>query len=202
MTDSLANRLLRYPSAVMMRVRIAYLRLLGAKIIGKCWLRGIEIARNPWDFRIEWASLDNHVVLLTTGDRRPEPRVVIRRGVYINRFTMIDASERIEIGENTMIGPFCYITDHDHGTDGRAPVNRQPLVGKPVRIGRDVWLGAGVIVLKGVTIGDAAVIGAGAVVTKDVAAGARMAGVPARQISAREQTINQSQSHFETPRFL
>lgn len=183
--DPIANRLLRYPSAVAMRVRIAYLRLLGARIVGRCWIRRIEIARNPWDFWIESASLDNHVVLLSTGERRAEPRVVIRSGVYINRFTMIDASERIEIGENCMIGPYCYITDHDHGGKAGIPVNQQPLVGQPVRIGRDVWLGAHVAVLKGVTIGDGAVIGAGAVVTKDVPAGAKMVGVPARQIGSR-----------------
>jgi acetyltransferase-like isoleucine patch superfamily enzyme len=185
MKDPLVNRLLRYPSAVMMRLRIARLRLLGVRLVGKCWVRRVEIPRNPWDFRIESASLDNHVVLLTTGERRQEPRVIIRAGVYINRFTMIDASEGIEICESAMIGPFCYITDHDHGRDGAAPINQQPLQSRPVRIGRDAWLGAGVIVLKGVTIGDGAVIGAGAVVTKDVPPGAVVAGVPAREIGRR-----------------
>src|SRR5260221_9243746 len=142
MKDPLANRILRYPSAIMMRLRIAYLRLLGAKIVGKCWIRKIEIARNPWDFQIEAASLDNHVVLLTTGERRANPRIVIHRGVYINRFTMIDASEQIEIGENCMIGPYCYITDHDHGGEVGIAINQQPLVSAPVPIGRDAWLGA------------------------------------------------------------
>jgi maltose O-acetyltransferase len=185
MKDPLANRLLRYPAAVVMRLRIARLRLLGVRFIGKCWVRRVEIPRNPWDFLIEAASLDNHVVLLTTGERRQEPRVIIRAGVYINRFTMIDASEHIEIGENCMIGPYCYITDHDHGGEVDIPINQQPLVSEPVRIGRDVWLGAHVCVLKGVTIGDSAVIGAGAVVTKDVLPGAKMVGVPARQFGAR-----------------
>jgi acetyltransferase-like isoleucine patch superfamily enzyme len=98
---------------------------------------------------------------------------------------MIDASERIEIGENSMIGPFCYITDHDHGGELTVPVNQQPLISKPVRIGRDVWLGAHVCVLKGVTIGDGAVIGAGAVVTRDIPALAKVAGIPAREIGVR-----------------
>jgi maltose O-acetyltransferase len=183
--DPFANRVLRYPSALIMRLRIVCLRVLGVQFIGKCWVRRVEIPRNPWDIRIEAASLDNHVVLLTTGDRRQQPRIVIRAGVYINRFTMIDASESIEICERTMIGPYCYITDHDHGCEVNAPINQQPLQSERVRIGRDVWLGAHVCVLKGVTIGDGAVVGAGAVVTKDVPSGAKMVGVPARQIANR-----------------
>jgi acetyltransferase-like isoleucine patch superfamily enzyme len=102
-----------------------------------------------------------------------------------NRFTFIDASEKIEIGENSMIGPHCYITDHDHGHAVNQPVGQQPLIGSPVCIGREVWIGAGGIILKGVTIGDGAVIGAGAVVTKSVPANVIVAGVPARQIEKR-----------------
>ena len=42
-----------------------------------------------------------------------------------------------------------------------------------MRIGSDVWIGGGAIILPGVTIGDGAVIGAGSVVTRDVGAGVR-----------------------------
>jgi acetyltransferase-like isoleucine patch superfamily enzyme len=79
-----------------------------------------------------------------------------------------------------MIGPHCYLTDHDHGFAPATQRDRQPFVSAPVVIGNNVWIGAGAAVLKGVTIGDGAVIGAGAVVTHDVAAGAVAAGVPAR----------------------
>ena len=48
--------------------------------------------------------------------------------------------------------------------------------GRPVRIGSDVWIGGGAIILPGVTIGDGAVIGAGSVVTRDVGAGATVDG--------------------------
>ena len=50
----------------------------------------------------------------------------------------------------------------------------------PVRIGRNCWLGAGVIVLPGVSIGDNAVIGAGSVVTRDVPANVLAVGNPCR----------------------
>ena len=49
-----------------------------------------------------------------------------------------------------------------------------------MRIGSDVWIGGGAIILPGVTIGDGAVIGAGSVVTRDVEAGITVAGNPAR----------------------
>ena len=49
-----------------------------------------------------------------------------------------------------------------------------------MRIGSDVWIGGGAIILPGITIGDGAVIGAGSVVTRDIAAGQTVAGNPAR----------------------
>ena len=52
----------------------------------------------------------------------------------------------------------------------------------PVAIGDRVWVGTRAVVLKGVTIGDGAVVAAGAVVTKDVPAGAVVAGLPARVV--------------------
>ena len=100
---------------------------------------------------------------------------------------MIDASKkRIELqAAGCMIGPFCYLTDHDHGMIAGTPIVTQPLVSTPMVLGADVWLGARVTVLKGVTIGEGAIVGAGAVVTRDVPAGAIAAGIPARVIRKR-----------------
>jgi acetyltransferase-like isoleucine patch superfamily enzyme len=184
--DEAVNRLIRYPRSVAMRVRIARLRLLGTHIGKHCFIRRISIPRNPWDIEIsDGVALDDGVVLLTTGERTALPRIYFASGIYCNRHTMIDASERIEIGRNCMIGPMCYITDHDHGHTAGTLINTQPLVSRRVRIGDDVWIGAAVIILKGVTVGNGAVIGAGAVVTKDVPPGAIFAGLAARQIDVR-----------------
>jgi maltose O-acetyltransferase len=184
--DEAINRLIRYPGALAMRARIARLRLLGMGIGARCFIRRINVPRNPWDIEIsEGVALDDGVVLLTTGERAALPRIYFASGTYCNRYTMIDASERIEIGRNCMIGPMCYITDHDHGHAAGAPINTQALVSKAVKICDDVWMGAGAIILKGVTVGEGAVIGAGAVVTKDVPSGAIFAGVAARQMVRR-----------------
>jgi acetyltransferase-like isoleucine patch superfamily enzyme len=146
----------------------------------------ISIPQNWNDISLEaGACLDYGVILLCTGHRKAN-RLVIRAGTYVNRYTVLDASDRLEIGANCMIGPHGYLTDHDHGHSPGKLISEQPLVSAPVRIGNNVWLGAGVIVLKGVTIGDNAVVGAGSVVTKDVPAGTKVAGVPAKLISGHK----------------
>jgi acetyltransferase-like isoleucine patch superfamily enzyme len=112
-------------------------------------------------------------------------RITIADHVQLEDFIHIAAAEEISVGEGSVIGSYVYITDHDHGRPvGRERLLDTPLVTKPTRIGRSVWIGERACVLKGVTIGDNAVVGAGAVVTKDVEQGALVAGVPARDITA------------------
>lgn len=53
---------------------------------------------------------------------------------------------------------------------------------EPIRVGNDVWFGAGVQVMPGVTVGDGCVIGAGSVVTHDIPAGSVAVGNPCRVI--------------------
>lgn len=181
----LINKLIALPSAISWRLRVHYYRLLGARL-GRCHLKKVGIPRNPWDIQIgDFTYVDDYTVLLATGDPTGQPRIIIGNHCGFNRFSIIDASEKIEIGNYVRVGPNCYITDHDHGHDINREVAKQPLVSQPVRIEDDVWIGAGAIVLKGVTIGTGAIVGAGAVVTKPVAAGIIVAGVPARKIGTR-----------------
>jgi serine acetyltransferase len=169
------------------RLRRQWLRLRGVQLGRRCWIQAIEIPTNPWDIALgDEVALDSHVVLLTTGERRMTPRIRIGSRTYINRYTMLDASDSIVVGQRCMIGPSCYVTDHDHGTQAGAEIALQPLQSSATRIGNDVWVGAGVIILKGVAIGDGAVLGAGAVVTKDVPAGAVAVGVPACVVGDRQ----------------
>lgn len=99
--------------------------------------------------------------------------------IYANfNLTLVDDTH-IYVGDHTMIGPNVVIATGGHPL---LPVLREwgMQYNMPVRIGRNCWLGAGVIVLPGVSIGDNAVIGAGSVVTRDVPANVLAVGSPCR----------------------
>ncbi len=100
-------------------------------------------------------------------------------GVFLNFNCVILDVVEVHIGAGTQIGPAVQIYTADHPRD--ADRRRAGLeFGRPVRIGRNVWVGGGAIILPGIQIGDDAVIGAGSVVTRDVPAGATVMGNPAR----------------------
>jgi maltose O-acetyltransferase len=100
-------------------------------------------------------------------------------GVFLNFNCVILDVVEVTIGDHTQIGPGVQILAADHPRD--AAVRASGLeFGRPVHIGRNVWIGAGAIILPGVSIYDDVVIGAGSVVTRDVPAGATAFGNPAR----------------------
>jgi len=100
-------------------------------------------------------------------------------GVFLNFNCVILDVVAVTIGARTQIGPAVQIYAADHPRD--VATRRAGLeFGRPVRIGSDVWIGGGAIILPGVTIGDGAVIGAGSVVTRDVDEGQTVTGNPAR----------------------
>ena len=104
------------------------------------------------------------------------------RGVFMNfGCVLLDVCE-IRIGDGTEIGPYVQILTADHPRDPAARASGREF-GRPITIGAQVWIGGGAIILPGVTIGDGATIGAGAIVTRDVPAGATVAGNPARPIT-------------------
>ena len=107
-----------------------------------------------------------------------EPTILIGNDFYAN--VGCHFLGHIEIGEHVMIGPKTIIWGRDHGMSTGILMKKQSYRIEKVRIGNDVWIGAGVIILKGVNIGDGAVIGAGSVVTKDVPINAVAVGNPAR----------------------
>ncbi len=113
--------------------------------------------------------------------------VTLGQRVYINfNLTLVDDTH-IEIGDYTMVGPNCTLATATHPLWGPA---RQKAYQKnlPIKIGKNCWLGAGVIVLPGVTIGDNTVIGAGSIVTKDLPANVVAVGNPCRVLREITET--------------
>ena len=109
--------------------------------------------------------------------------------VYANfGLTLVDDTH-IYVGDNTMFGPNVTVATAGHPI---LPQLREKAYqfNMPVRIGRNCWIGAGVVIVPGVSIGDNSVIGAGAVVTKDIPANSVAFGNPcrvAREIGERDK---------------
>ena len=181
-TVRLFNLVERLCLGMASRYRNAYWRARGVRVHGYCWLRAVEIPRGHHHVALDRCSLDRGVVLLCSGEPGDDVRISVGAGAYLNRGTVLDATVSIVVGRDVAMGPGCYITDHDHGSDPTAPPLGQPMVSRPTRIGDRAWLGAHVVVLKGVTVGEGAVVGAGSVVTKDVPPGVLAVGCPARVV--------------------
>lgn len=100
-------------------------------------------------------------------------------GIYANfNLTLVDDGH-IYIGDKTMIGPNVTIATAGHPI---LPSLREKAMqyNIDVHIGKNVWIGAGAVVLPGITIGDNSVIGAGSIVTKDIPANVVAVGNPCR----------------------
>ena len=106
----------------------------------------------------------------------------LRVGVnaLVNSGASIHASGSISIGANLLMAAFASISD----TDAHEVVVGSGVRVSAVRIGDNVWIGRGAIVLPGVSVGDGAVVGAMAVVTKDVPPYSLAVGNPARVIKS------------------
>lgn len=143
-------------------------------------------------------------VTLGADVRIPHPDLVNLYGCAIGDGTMVGTF--VEIQRGAVVGARCKISSHTfvcagvtiedevfvgHGVmfiNDRRP--RATIDGRPqgpddwtletTRIAAGASIGSGAVVMCGVTVGSGALVGAGAVVTRDVAAGATVAGVPAR----------------------
>ncbi|MBW3844379.1 sugar O-acetyltransferase [Aeromonas hydrophila] len=104
---------------------------------------------------------------------------------YINMGATLLDNAPIRIGAEVMIGPNVQIYTAAHALDADERIQGVETA-LPVTIEDRVWIGGGAILLPGVTIGREAVVGAGAVVTKDVPAGARVVGNPARLLPVKD----------------
>jgi len=110
------------------------------------------------------------------------PGVTLGEDVYLGPGVVLDWNQgrHITIEDGATLVSGTRILCHDASSCRRTGLTRVA----PVRIRKRAYLGANCIVMPGVTVGEDAIVAAGAVVTHDVAAGAVVAGVPARPIGA------------------
>lgn len=107
--------------------------------------------------------------------------IEVGENFYSNHNLVILDGAKVEIGDNVFIAPNCCITTAGHpiNIDER---NRGLEYAYPIKIGNNVWIGAGVNILPGVTIGDNVTIGAGSVVNKSIPANSIAVGNPCKVI--------------------
>ena len=116
------------------------------------------------------------------------------KGVYANfNLTLVDDTH-IYVGDYTMLAPNVVLATAGH------PIlpELRPLAyqyNMPVHIGKNCWLGAGVVVLPGVTIGDNTVIGSGSIVKKDIPANVVAVGNPCKVL--REINDHDKEYYFK-----
>jgi acetyltransferase-like isoleucine patch superfamily enzyme len=156
-------------------------RILGMPIIQR--FRGSRIVLGDGLELRSWRSTNplapSHAVVLAT--RSAGALIELGRDVAMTGATLV-AAERITIGDRVLIGANATIVDTDFHPLDPVARRRDILAGAraAVVIEDDVFVGMHSLILKGVRLGAGSVIGAGSVVTRDVPAGALVAGNPAR----------------------
>lgn len=107
--------------------------------------------------------------------------ISIGNNVYINFNCIILDCAEVSIGDDSLLGPNVGIYAVNHAIDAEERINGG-CYGKPIHIGKRVWLGGDVKILAGVTIGDETIIGTGSIVTKDIQSGVIAVGNPCKVI--------------------
>lgn len=121
--------------------------------------------------------------------------IELGENTYINFNCNFVDDGKIIIGKNVLFGPSVTIATVGHPLD---PTMREYMYTAPVKIGDNVWIGAGAVICPGVTIGNGSVIGAGSVVVKDIPENCIAVGNPCKVL--REINEHDKQYYFRDRR--
>jgi len=196
------------PGAAGFALRKVFYRFL-LKRVGRGAVFGRNITlRHPHKISLsDNCFIDDFVVLDAKGEANEGIR--IGANVYVGRNTILSCKEgsiylddycnissncsllsetEIRLGKHCFLAGHCYlVAGGNHVFDDVAtPIMFQPSVSKGgIKIGEDVWLAAGVIVLDGVNLGPGCVIGAGSVVHRSLPPFTVALGNPVQKIRVR-----------------
>lgn len=170
-------------SGLQTRCRIALLRACGRRVTAgrgtviarraRLAIAGAPIALGRNCFVSEFSILSSHGGPITLGN-----------SVGIGPFCMIHGN--CEIGDNVQFASHVVVVPSDHAYRDRTRlIRKQGETKGHIRIGNDVWIGAGAKLLRGSDIGEGCVVGAGAVVKGRLEPYGVYVGVPARKIGER-----------------
>lgn len=142
-------------------LRVALLRLFGAKVGKQCLIeRGVKIWI-PWNLNIaNFVAVGRYVEIYNYGD--------------------------VKIDTMTVISQYSYLCTGSHNYEHPY----MPLIWDKITVGSECWVGAGTWILPGVEIGNGSVIGARSLVTKNMPAWMVCAGHPCKPIKERKLIIN------------
>ena len=164
------------------------------------WVPPREFALNHFVSRLPWMKLRvagyrrlgvrfedsaTAAIMMSTDVHAPR-RINIGAHTIIGRHCLLDGRGGLEIGRNVNISSYSLLISagHDPYDDGFAGYQAGIIVEDRV------WIATRATVLAGVTIGRGATVAAGAVVTKDVEPFTVVAGVPAKPIGRRPETLS------------
>lgn len=193
------------PGLIGLGLRHAVFPLVFQGVHRKSYLGRHVLLRCPRQIKLSSGTVVDDFAQLIATSRKPEA-IVIGENSFVRSFAMINAGPPdgfirigrnsgvgqgtllygnggLVIGDNVMIAGQCSIIASSHNYENpNIPMTDQGYSAKGITIENNVWIGAGAKILDGISIGEGAIVGANAVVTRSVAAGARVGGVPAREL--------------------
>lgn len=131
------------------------------------------------------------------GDHK-DKRLIFGQNINMGYDVRITCSDKIEIGNNVLMGSRVLIIDNSHGKytgenqdKPSTPPNERKLFSKPIKIEENVWIGENSVIQMGVMVGYGSIIAANSIVTKDVPAMSMVAGAPARVIKTFAEDLGE-----------